>query len=500
VSSVAFHLLRPVRLQRPFWHYLEALAKEPYPFLLDSAATWHRLGRYSYIGADPFLTLRAKRIPGKTPAVAQAQIEIRGRTKGPVMLGAGAPFAELRALLREYYIPPAAYVSRPAPFLSGAVGYLGYEACYYLENLPDLGRDDLQLPDICFGLYDAVLVCDHGKGETFLSVVGRGTSARSARATAEEQADQLLRKLKAFERDAEPDPAPQHDSPIVLPSECVDAATYAALVERARQHILAGDAFEICVTHRVEAECDVPPFHLYRELRRCTPAPFGAYLALPEATIVSASPERFLKLGADRIAESRPIKGTRPRGSTPEDDRRLKAELFHSIKDQAENNMIVDLVRNDLGRVCEAGSVTVPELRVIEPHPTVFQMVSTVRGSLRDDRDAIDLICACFPGGSMTGAPKIEAMKIIDTLEPVKRGVYSGAIGFLDFSGPIDLNIVIRTIVLSNGRATFGVGGAVVADSDPLGEYQETMDKARALLRALSNSTYKGLTDANAYH
>jgi para-aminobenzoate synthetase component 1 len=221
---------------------------------------------------------------------------------------------------------------------------------------------------------------------------------------------------------------------------------------------------------------------------------------LPQATIVSASPERFLKLDQDRTAESRPIKGTRPRGDTLEEDLRMHSDLAESTKDQAENNMIVDLVRNDLSRVCKTGSVTVSELRAIEWYPTVLQMVSTIRGTLRDDMDAIDLICSTFPGGSMTGAPKIEAMKIIDSLEPVKRGIYSGAIGFLDFTGPMDLNIVIRTVVVTQERATVGVGGAVVLDSDPLGEYHETLDKARALIDALQKVHVTEVSNANAHH
>jgi para-aminobenzoate synthetase component 1 len=227
------------------------------------------------------------------------------------------------------------------------------------------------------------------------------------------------------------------------------------------------------------------PWDLYGILREINPAPFAAWLQFPDFQIVSASPERFLSLSSNRVAESRPIKGTRPRGADPVEDARLRDELEKSTKDRAENVMIVDLVRNDLGRVAEIGSVEVPELQVIEPYATVFQMVSTVRAKLRKDRDAVDLVRACFPGGSMTGAPKIEAMKIIDALEPVKRGVYSGAIGYFDHSGVMDLSIVIRTIVCKDGRATFGVGGAVVADSDPQDEYQETLDKAAALIEAL---------------
>ena len=208
---------------------------------------------------------------------------------------------------------------------------------------------------------------------------------------------------------------------------------------------------------------------------------------MPEAQVISSSPERYMSLDADGRAESRPIKGTRRRGATAEDDATIRRDLASSAKDQAENVMIVDLVRNDLGRVCKFGTIHVPELMVVEPYATVFQLVSTIRGELEDCRDALDLVRASFPGGSMTGAPKIEAMKIIDRLEPVKRGVYSGAIGYLDFAGTMDLSIAIRAFVVRGGRAYFNVGGAIVADSVPRTEYFETLDKAQALIAALAN-------------
>jgi len=252
-----------------------------------------------------------------------------------------------------------------------------------------------------------------------------------------------------------------------------------------KDHIAVGDAFEICLTHQLDVEYGGDPWALYCHLRRINPAPFAAYLRLPEATILSASPERFLRLDPDGWAEARPIKGTRPRGQTLQDDRRLRDELAHSEKDRAENAMIVDLLRNDLGRVCRFGSIRVEDAMSIEAYASVFQMVSTIRGRLRPECDAVDLLRACFPGGSMTGAPKVEAMKIISRLEPVSRGVYSGAIGYFDVSGGMDLNIVIRTILMQSDRAYLNVGGAVVADSDPRAEYDETMDKAQALLQAL---------------
>jgi aminodeoxychorismate synthase component I len=273
-----------------------------------------------------------------------------------------------------------------------------------------------------------------------------------------------------------------------------DESSYGRAVQTVKDHIVAGDVYQVCLTHRLEAHLEgESAWDLYRELRRINPAPFASFLRFPEVEIVSSSPERFLKIDQNGMAESRPIKGTRPRGKTPAEDESLRNELRGSAKDQAENVMIVDLVRNDFGRVCEYRSVQVPDFLAIEPYATVFQMVSTVQGRLAPGRDRFDLIRACFPGGSMTGAPKIEAMKIIDQLEPVTRGIYSGAIGYLDFRGPMDLSMVIRTIIVKDGRCYFHVGGGIVADSDPQDEYRETLDKARALVEAIGNLKNKGL-------
>jgi aminodeoxychorismate synthase component I len=272
-----------------------------------------------------------------------------------------------------------------------------------------------------------------------------------------------------------------------------DESSYCKAIETAKAHILDGDLFEICLTHRMDAAFHGDPWVLYQELRRINPSPFASFLKLPETSIVSSSPERFVRLDQDGQVESRPIKGTRPRGVSRNEDQDIRDELANSTKDRAENMMIVDLVRNDLGRVCEFGSVKVTDLLSVEDYSTVFQLVSTVQGKLRADCDAMDLVKAVSPGGSMTGAPKIEAMKIIDRLEPVKRGVYSGGIGYIDFSGTLDLSMVIRTLVVRDERVYINVGGAIVADSDPADEYQETMDKAKALIDALENLNGCGL-------
>jgi aminodeoxychorismate synthase component I len=265
-----------------------------------------------------------------------------------------------------------------------------------------------------------------------------------------------------------------------------DASSYEKTVERILEEIVAGNVYQACLTQRLDVRHQGSALALYRRLRELSPAPFAACLELPGASVVSSSPERFLRVGEDRTVESRPIKGTRPRGDTPAADQRLRAELARSEKDRAENLMIVDLVRNDLGRVCDIGSVHVPELMAIESYATLFQMVSTIRGRLRTDRDALDAVSASFPPGSMTGAPKIAAMKLLSQLEPCRRGYYAGALGYLDVRGGLDLSVVIRTILLRDGQAHVHAGGGIVADSDPAAEYAESLDKARVLLAALS--------------
>jgi aminodeoxychorismate synthase component I len=455
-------------------------------FLLDSAMDSGRLGRYSSLGGDPSALLTGRRA-GRADLAFSLTLTTWRTPSGEslaepvVRKWTGDPFVALRDLQGAYRPGKLAEMPPGGQFHSGLAGYFGYEAGYACEVLPDTGKDDLQMPDLAFMVVDEVLRHDHISGETTLSIVDRGD--------AEERISAWRTRLVAFEAGTANQAAPDSRPEVPTSGEVRAHFTkdqYCTAVQKCRDHIFAGDVFEVCLTHRLEMDLPGDPWELYTTLKEINPAPFASWLQFPGFQVVSASPERFLSLGPDRIVESRPIKGTRPRGKDEGEDERIRKELAASSKDRAENVMIVDLVRNDLGRVAEIGSVTVPELQVIEKYATVFQMVSTVQARLREDRDAFDLVRACFPGGSMTGAPKIEAMKIIDAMEPVKRGVYSGAIGYFDHSGTMDLSIVIRSIVCKDGKATFGVGGAVVADSDPEAEYQETLDKARALIEAIS--------------
>lgn len=468
--------------------YFRYIAQQEYAVLLDSGMDPCKLGRFSFAGWKPFLVFKSK---GDRISIMH---------NGEMTYKQGNPFLELRNLLSRYRVDPACYGGRHIPFLGGAVGYFGYELCYHIEELPCHGVDDLGLPDCYFLFYDSILIYDHREKKLALSVIGFDVNGKVAEENARQKLEELHEEIRRIEHveTYEPPAAIQHaisnegnedryanrnlDFRPMLTEE-----QYTDMVRKAGEHIAAGDVLEVCTTHRFECDFSGDAFELYQELRSINPAPFAAYLNLPEVKIVSSSPERFLQVGRDGWCMSRPIKGTRPRGATQQQDRRLYAELLSSAKDRAEHVMIVDLVRNDFGRVCEKNSIQVPELMIIEEYATVFQMVSTIVGKLEMGRDCLDLVQACFPGGSMTGAPKIKAMSIIDSLEPVKRGIYSGSIGYLDFAGSADLNIVIRTILVKDGQAYFQVGGAVVADSDPKDEYLETLHKARALIQALRN-------------
>lgn len=478
----AAHLLTEIASKLEAIDYFRKIQHEEYSFFLDSGMDPEKLGRYSFVGHDPFLIFKNK----------ARRIEITHA--GETQTLDGDPFLVLRDTMEPYRIDPKNLAQPVLPLVGGAVGYLGYELNQHLEKLPDLGVDDLALPDMVFLFVDSLIVYDHLENTLYLSAVGFGESQDAAEAAALAAQQKMRSFMEGVEAEG---PAPPDLPPIEplagnpLEADGIEMRSvsnkqeYMAIVDEAKEHIFAGDIFEVCTTHRLNCDFDGDPWRLYEELRRGNPAPFASFFNLPEVKIVSASPERFMRVGRDGRAESRPIKGTRPRGKNEAEDKANHDDLFASLKDRAENMMIVDLVRNDFGRVCKFNSVEVSELMIIEKYATVFQMVSTIVGDLDDGQDSMDLIRAAWPGGSMTGAPKIEAMGIIDALEPTKRGIYSGSIGYFDFAGHVDFNIVIRTILLTEGVAYLQVGGALVADSDPEDEYLETLDKARALIRAL---------------
>jgi para-aminobenzoate synthetase component 1 len=455
----------------------ERLRTGSFPWLLDSALPAGGFGRHSFAGADPYALVRA--------TGTAIEVEVRRAVRPGMPLGIsrfeGDPLEMLRALC------PAEAVRADAdlPFVGGAVGYLGYELAAQIEELDFRSKDDLALPDLYFLLVDRLVAFDPVSNRLAVHALGFADDPGEAGARADAAADEFRARLETPQ--ASPaSTAARAERMQRPPFAFFDRASYADAVDFAKQEIAAGNAYQICLTHRVERDLAADSWSLYRRLRKLNPAPFASYFDLGEVAIVSSSPERFLRLGPDRVAESRPIKGTRPRGADASADRATRNELATSAKDRAENLMIVDLVRNDLGRVCEVGSVSVPDLMAIEDYAAVFQMVSTVRGRLREDRDRIDLIRAAFPPGSMTGAPKLAAMRIIERLEPVRRGIYSGAIGYLDVRGGLDLSVVIRTVLVKAGRAYVHAGGGIVADSDPSAEWTETQDKSRPLDEAIT--------------
>lgn len=465
--------------------------RRPGLFVLgDAPGAAPHLAHHSLLGGEPVASFRAWRT-GKRSLDRRAEARVVVTTADGRSEDVGDAFDALRKFLRAHEPPREVWTACPLPFCGGAMGYVGYEAGQMLEVLPGAVRPKTALPDIAFFVHRWVLGRD-AAGRGWLSVLGAGTTPAAAAEDASSTTGRIVRHVGPPRATSLParssGPAPS-DAALFANTGArawLDREAYADRVRTAKGHIARGDAFEICLTHRIDAPFVGDPLDLWNVLRRDNPAPFSAFLALEEGAIVSSSPERFLRLDAEGVVESRPIKGTRPRAEQADEDARIADELHRSVKDRAENAMIVDLVRNDLGKVCAFGTVSVPELFVVETFPTVHQLVSTIRGKLQEGRDAVALLSACFPPGSMTGAPKIEAMSILEELEPTERGVYAGGLGFVDFRGTLDMSVVIRTLVVADGTAHLAVGGAVVADSDPYGEHDEAMHKARALLSALA--------------
>lgn len=454
----------------------ERFLGQPHLIFLDSATDPGRLGRYSFLTADPARV-----------------IETRGRGPGPHAL------EQARALLAPHLAPPLPGLP---PFQGGIAGYLAYEFGAVLERLPPTRYDDLKLPDAVLGLYDWVVAWDHHEGRAWIVSTGMPETGPARERRAVDRLAMVQRTLGAaggaggrrLPAHLPGPPAPSYPvagvgntTEIGLRSSFTHRG-YLDAVTRVREYIIAGDIFQANLSQRLEAPLEEDPWHLYRRLREVNPAPFAAYLEFGGVAVASASPERFLLLTPDGQAETRPIKGTRPRGIGPEHDAALSQALHESEKDRAENLMIVDLLRNDLSRVCRPGTVRVPELFALEQYRTVHHLVSTVTGTLQPGKDAADLLVATFPGGSITGAPKVRAMEIIAELEPSRRGIYCGSIGYWSVTGAMDTSIVIRTLVAAGGKVYGSVGGGIVADSDPEQEYQETLHKARALLTALAGA------------
>ncbi len=438
---------------------------------LDSALFHQVYGRFSYLALDPYLTLRLR----------GDRIHARGAEHWDAE---GNPFPHLARLLEEHRVsaPPGL-----PTFIGGAAGYLGYDLGRHIERVPTHAADDLGLPDAWLGFYDVVCAVDHAGQRAWIIATGlpetrAGWRQRRAQARSAQMEGWLARAAARGER--QPVGSGGCDGGVGEEFE-LQRPFFTDAVRRAQEYIAAGDIYQVNLAFREELPAPRDPLRAYERLRAVSPGSYAAYLDIGEAQILSSSPECFLRVRGSQV-ETRPIKGTRPRGATPAEDARLAAELAASQKDRAENVMIVDLERNDLGRVCSYGTVRVSELWSVETYATLHHLTSAVTGDLYPGRGRTDLLKAAFPGGSITGAPKVRAMEIIEELEPVRRGVYTGAIGCFSATGDADLNIAIRTATVTGGRAYFHVGCGIVADSDPDAEFEEAVVKAQGLARALS--------------
>lgn len=446
----------------------DEVAHLPFSCFLDSSLAMKRFGEHSFLGFEPYLVLTTRGL--------EASFEYRdGRSEKRE----ANPFDALGVALGERSLAEGERLEGLPPFIAGGIGYLSYELGRYIERLPVGVEDDLGLPELAFCFFDRVVAADHRSGKKWLLVsVPRGENPLHA----VEQSLERLAPGAGAALTAGP-PMAAGGTPMEFESGFTHDE-YLDSVRAVKEYILAGDIYQANLSQRFSAPLLEPSWSLYRRLRVLNAAPFSAYLNFGDFAIASSSPERFVKV-EDRSVETRPIKGTMPRSDDPAIDDRYRRELLASVKDRAELSMIVDLERNDMGRVCEYGSVKVEEHAVLESYATVHHLVSTVTGRLHEGKDVIDLLRASWPGGSITGAPKIRSMEIIDELEPTARSVYTGGVGYLGFDGTHDLNIAIRTMIIKGGRVHFQVGGGIVADSDPESEFQETLDKGKAMFSAV---------------
>jgi anthranilate synthase component I len=459
----------------------------PHSFLLESVAGGEQIGRYSFIGGEPFMVLKTK---GRRVEVTRdGQTDVRELAEGE------DPLHVLKALMSGIR-----FVEDPdlPPFCGGAVGYIGYDAVRFFERLPDLKPDDRGLPDCYFVFTDTLLIFDHVRHKIRVLCLARVdgdlvSAYQGAVAKVEGLVDRLRSPLPRLpDRDTSsspptvvtPIPASEPPARDLAVRSIPSREEYEAAVLKAKEYIAAGDIIQVVLSRRMQVEVTAAPFQVYRALRSVNPSPYMFFLNFEECQLIGASPEILVTERGGEVV-TRPIAGTVRRGKTPEEDARLEAQLLADPKERAEHIMLVDLHRNDIGRVCEYGSVKVDQLMVTEKYSHVIHIVSNVVGRLRADRDAYDLIRATFPAGTLSGAPKIRAMEIIEELEPVKRGPYGGAIGYFSFNGNTDTAITLRTIVMQGRTAYIQAGGGIVADSDPEAEYQETVSKAGALLRAV---------------
>jgi anthranilate synthase component I len=475
--TIVADLLSPVSAFLRLAPQTETGSKQhPYSFLLESVEGGEHVGRYTFFGADPFqiVSCHGDRIT-----------LTRGKRQSHE---SGNVFEYLRGMGRRYR---SVRVPGLPPLTAGAVGYLSYEAVRALEHLPPRVEPDVALDDAVFMYFSNLVAFDHVQHRLFLiSNVLTEEGAESLRS----KYDNAVRELEKLERQLQ---RPLSLGRIRRPAGALRVRSnmtrqqYESMVERSKEYIRAGDVFQVVMSQRLEVPVRVPPFEVYRALRVVNPSPYMYFLRLGDSTVLGSSPEMLVKV-TGRDVEYRPIAGTRPRGKTEEEDKRLEAELKSDEKERAEHIMLVDLGRNDIGRVCEYSSVRPKEVMFVERYSHVMHLVSLITGRLREDQDTYAALAACFPAGTLTGAPKVRAMEIIDELEPTRRGLYGGSVLYLDFSGNLTSCIVIRTVLVKDRKAYLQAGAGIVADSVPAREYEESMNKARAVLRAFEMAE-KGL-------
>ena len=466
-------------LETPVSVYLKLRGHGP-SFLLESVEKAEQIGRYSFLGADPRRQIMAR---GR-----QVTILDNGHAETYLLAADQDPLNLVAAEVERYQpVAPVHQVAKGLPrFFGGAVGYLGYDIVRHFERLPDTTDDELAMPDLHLLLTDTLIVFDHVRHRLLLFVnalVPPGSDLDAVYDRAVTRLDALAAQVQ--------DPMPRVPEPPGHPSGQLEPMTsqaqYEEAVRQAKEYIVAGDIFQVVLSQRLARPTEADPFSIYRSLRRLNPSPYMFFLDLggdPPAYLIGSSPEVLVRLQG-HTAETRPLAGTRPRGKSEAEDQALEADLLSDPKERAEHVMLVDLGRNDLGRVCEFNTVHVPELLATERYSHVIHIVSHVTGQLRQGKDAYDLMRAGFPAGTVSGAPKVRAMEIIDELESLRRGPYAGAVGYFGFNGNMDTCITIRTIVMQGNIAYLQAGAGIVADSDPTREWEETLHKARAQSMAI---------------
>ena len=465
VKSVTADLLTPVSA------FLAVAANEPNAFLLESVERGEQIGRYTFLGARPYMSVQSQR----------AEITIlRGsrpeRRSGNVI-------HVVKDLLREHR--PAEVPGLP-PFTAGAVGYFAYDIVRQLEKIGDHAEDDLSLPDCSLMFFDRILAFDHLRHQIHIiaSADVRGETPRQAYDRAAKDIAGLERKLAAGLRSLRLQNSRRGNSARLKIHAATSRRRFMKSVERAKDYIAAGDAFQVVLSQRLDFIPGVAPFDIYRALRTVNPSPYLYFLRNGDTYVLGSSPEMLVRVTGRKL-EYRPIAGTHPRGRDAAEDDRLEQQMLHDEKERAEHVMLVDLGRNDLGRVSEYGSVKVRDLMYVERYSHVMHLVSALEGRLRQGLDSLDAFAACFPAGTLSGAPKVRAMQIIEELEPTRRGIYGGSVLYADFAGNLDSCIAIRTMLMQGKKAYLQAGAGIVADSDPASEFSESMNKAKAVLRAV---------------